>query len=97
MSVKIDRAQVEHIARLSRLSIDEREKETFGSQLSTILAYIEKLNELHTSEVEPTSHVIDLTNVMREDRSRPCLSREDALRNAPDRTDKFYRVPKIIE
>jgi aspartyl-tRNA(Asn)/glutamyl-tRNA(Gln) amidotransferase subunit C len=97
MSVKIDRAQVEHIAGLSRLSLDDAEKESFGSQLSDILAYIEKLNELDTSEVQPTSHVIEITNVMREDRSRPSLSREDALGNAPDTTDRFYRVPKIIE
>jgi aspartyl-tRNA(Asn)/glutamyl-tRNA(Gln) amidotransferase subunit C len=58
---------------------------------------METLNELDTSGIEPTSHVISLRNVMREDSARPSLRREDALRNAPDRTDEFYRVPKIIE
>lgn len=95
--MKIDPAQVEHIARLARLSTTEEEKDVFGSQLSAILSYIEKLNELDTAEVEPTSHVIEITNVMREDSPRPSLDRDDVLRNAPDRTDKFYRVPKIIE
>ncbi|GAB4389748.1 MAG: Asp-tRNA(Asn)/Glu-tRNA(Gln) amidotransferase subunit GatC [Thermodesulfovibrionales bacterium] len=95
--MKIEPSQVQHIARLARLSTTEEERDVFGSQLSAILSYIEKLNELDTSEVEPTSHVIELTNVMRDDSPRPSLDREDVLGNAPDRTDRFYRVPKIIE
>ena len=58
---------------------------------------MEKLNELDTKDVEPTSHVVSLSNVMRDDVQRDSISREDALANAPDHTDKFYRVPKIIE
>lgn len=88
---------VEHIAKLARLSVTEEEKELFGSQLEGILAYMEKLNELDTKNVEPTSHVLSLSNVMRDDSARPSIPREDALMNAPDHTDKFYRVPKIIE
>ncbi len=88
---------VEHIAKLARLSVTEEEKELFGSQLEGILAYMEKLNELDTKNVEPTSHVLSLSNVMRDDIARPSIPREDALMNAPDHTDKFYRVPKIIE
>lgn len=95
--MRIDKTQVEHIARLARLAISEEEKELFGAQLSKILEYIEKLNELDTSQVEPTSHVVALTNVMREDVSAPCLPREEALQNAPDKADGFYRVPRIIE
>jgi aspartyl-tRNA(Asn)/glutamyl-tRNA(Gln) amidotransferase subunit C len=95
--MRIDETQVEHIARLARLAISEEEKELFGSQLSKILEYIEKLNELDTSQVEPTSHVVALTNVMREDVPAPCLPREEALRNAPDPAGGFYRVPRIIE
>lgn len=95
--MRIDRTQVEHIARLARLAISEEEKALFGTQLSTILDYIEKLNELDTAAVEPTAHVIDLTNVMRQDASRPSLPPEEALANAPDRTEQFYRVPRIIE
>jgi aspartyl-tRNA(Asn)/glutamyl-tRNA(Gln) amidotransferase subunit C len=95
--MRIDRKQVEHIAKLSRLSITEEEKDIFGTQLSNILDYIEKLNELDTRDVTPTSHVIELTNVLRDDTPRTSLPLEDALGNAPDRTEKFYRVPKIIE
>ena len=82
---------------LARLSLTEEEKERFGVQLSSILDYMEKLNELDTENIEPTSHVISLSNVMREDVPRDSIPRKDALSNAPDRTDAFYRVPKIIE
>ncbi|MBA3060999.1 MAG: Asp-tRNA(Asn)/Glu-tRNA(Gln) amidotransferase subunit GatC [Nitrospirae bacterium] len=88
---------VEYISKLARLSVSEEEKETFSTQLNSILSYMEKLNELDTKDVEPTSHVVSLSNVMRDDVQRDSISREDALANAPDRTDKFYRVPKIIE
>jgi aspartyl-tRNA(Asn)/glutamyl-tRNA(Gln) amidotransferase subunit C len=92
--VKID---VEHIAHLARLRLSEEEKEKFGAQLSSILTYVEKLGELDTSGVEPTSHVLAIGNVMREDALRPSLPTDDALLNAPGRADDFYRVPKIIE
>lgn len=95
--MSIDIKQVEHIAGLARLWITDEEKETFVSQLSNILEYVEKLNGLDTSGVEPTSHVIELTNVMRDDAPRPSLPPADTLGNAPDRTEEFYRVPKIIE
>lgn len=86
-----------HIARLSRLSLSETETATYGNQLNAIIAYVEQLNNLDTGAVEPTSHVIPLQNVTREDSVRPSLPREEALRNAPDATERFYRVPKIIE
>lgn len=88
---------VEHVAHLARLRLSEEEKEKFGVQLSSILAYVEKLDELDTSGVEPTSHVLTIDNVMREDGLSPSLSADEALLNAPDRADNFYRVPKIIE
>jgi aspartyl-tRNA(Asn)/glutamyl-tRNA(Gln) amidotransferase subunit C len=88
---------IEHLSRLARLSLSEDEKELYGVQIEGILEYVEKLNELDTADVEPTSHVISLSNVLREDAGMPSLSREDALMNAPDKTGKFYRVPKIIE
>ena len=88
---------VEHIAKLARLSVSEEEKELFGPQLNGILSYMEKLNELDTKDVEPTSHVLSLSNVMRDDMPGNSIPREEALMNAPDHTDKFYRVPKIIE
>jgi aspartyl-tRNA(Asn)/glutamyl-tRNA(Gln) amidotransferase subunit C len=89
--------EVERIAKLARLSITSEEKQIFGSQLGKTLDYIEKLNELDTSEIEPTSHVLELINVTREDALKKSLHVEDVLRNAPDRSDNFYRVPKIIE
>jgi len=88
---------VEHIAYLCRLSLSGLERERFSQQLGSILAYVEKLNELDTTGIEPTSHVLDMKNVMREDRPRPSLPSDDALMNAPDRSGNFYRVPKIIE
>lgn len=95
--MKITKEEIEHIALLARLSLSEEEKELFGSQLSNVLDYMEKLNELDTKDTEPTSHVLSLSNVMRNDTLRPSILKDDALTNAPDHTDKFYRVPKIIE
>ena len=93
----ISREQVEHVARLARLELTEAEKESYTIQLGRILEHIGKLRELDTSGVEPTSHVIPLTNVLREDEVRPGLSREEALANAPDAVDGFFRVPRITE
>jgi aspartyl-tRNA(Asn)/glutamyl-tRNA(Gln) amidotransferase subunit C len=82
---------------LARLYLTEEEKELFGSQLGSILDYMEKLNELDTRDTEPTSHVLPISNVMRSDIPGHSISKEDALRNAPGHTEKFYKVPKIIE
>jgi aspartyl-tRNA(Asn)/glutamyl-tRNA(Gln) amidotransferase subunit C len=88
---------IDHIANLARLSLSDGERELFGNQLESILSYMDTLNELDTKDIEPTSHVLAIRNVTREDVHTPCLDREDALFNAPDKTEKFYRVPKIIE
>ncbi|MGH7334273.1 MAG: Asp-tRNA(Asn)/Glu-tRNA(Gln) amidotransferase subunit GatC [Candidatus Rokuibacteriota bacterium] len=93
----ISRADVEHVARLARLSLDEVELERMRAQLSTILQYIDKLRALDTDAVEPTAHAVPLVNVMREDEVEPCFPREDMLANAPDRAGEFFRVPRIIE
>lgn len=95
--MKITGEDVRHIARLSRLSLSDKEIETFSRQLSSIIEYVEQLNSLDTGNIEPTSHVIPLNNVMRDDLHAASLPVEDALKNAPDSTEKFYRVPKIIE
>lgn len=95
--MKISREEIEHIASLARLYLSHEEKDLFGYQLSRILDYMEKLNELDTRDVEPTSHVLPLCNVMRDDILKPSIPRKVALANAPDHTDKFYRVPKIID
>ena len=91
---KID---IEHVARLARLDLSEAEKERIRSQLDAILTYIDKLRQLKTEGVEPTSHAIPMVNVMREDEAKPSLSPDDALANAPDRETPYFRVPRIIE
>jgi aspartyl-tRNA(Asn)/glutamyl-tRNA(Gln) amidotransferase subunit C len=94
---KITRAEVEHVARLARLELTEDEKERMTAQLDAILGYMDKLNALDTSQVEPTTTVIPMVSVMRRDVVRPSLDREEALANAPDRADAFFRVPRIFE
>jgi aspartyl-tRNA(Asn)/glutamyl-tRNA(Gln) amidotransferase subunit C len=88
---------VEHIAQLARLNFSDAEKEMFTRDLNEILAYMEKLNELDTSAVEPLSRTIELFNVFRDDVTIPPLDRDEALRNAPDKTDEFFKVPKVID
>ncbi len=89
----IDREQVLHVARLARLRLSDEEVETMSGELSTILEAIEQIGELDLEGVAPTSHVVDLENVLRPDEPRPCLPRERALANAPDATDDGFRVP----
>ncbi|MGB2868917.1 MAG: Asp-tRNA(Asn)/Glu-tRNA(Gln) amidotransferase subunit GatC [Bacteroidota bacterium] len=87
---------VEHIAKLAKLEFTESEKEKFTHQLNDILRHIETLNKLDTSNVEPLSHVIELGNVFRADETKPGIPTEEALRNAPAKTDRFFKVPKVI-
>jgi len=87
---------VEHIAQLAKLEFNEDEKARFTEQFNEILAFMEKLNELDTSKVEPLSHVIELQNVFRKDETRSSVPTEEALKNAPAKTDKFFKVPKVI-
>jgi aspartyl-tRNA(Asn)/glutamyl-tRNA(Gln) amidotransferase subunit C len=93
----ISRDDVEHVARLARLALTDAEREKLREQLDGILAYIDTLRALDTSATEPTSHAVPLVNVMRDDENRPCLSQDAALANAPERSDEFFRVPKILE
>ncbi len=88
---------VDHVARLARLHLDDAEKARMGEQLAKILTYIDTLRGLDTEGVEPTTHAVPVTNVMREDDPRPCLPPEAMLANAPDRVDDFFQVPRIIE
>lgn len=86
-----------HIVMLARLELTEEEKKLFSKQIESIIEYIDKLNELDTTNIEPTAHVLPMKNVFRDDNLKPSLTKDEALRNAPDRTHDFYRVPKIIE
>jgi aspartyl-tRNA(Asn)/glutamyl-tRNA(Gln) amidotransferase subunit C len=87
---------VEHIAELARLKFNEKELENFTHQLNEILTYVEKLNELDTENVEPLSHPVENSNVFREDVIEPSVSTEEALKNAPDKNDLYFKVPKVI-
>jgi aspartyl-tRNA(Asn)/glutamyl-tRNA(Gln) amidotransferase subunit C len=89
----IDRDQVLHVAKLARLRLTDEEADGMAGELSKILEHVETMNELDLEGVEPTSHVVDLTNVLREDVPRPCLPRERALAGAPDVADGGFRVP----
>jgi len=93
----ITRREVEHVAYLSRLRLSEEEIETYAGQLSAILEYVAKLNELDTSGVEPMLHGIEGSQRMRPDEVTGSLGREDALANAPEASDGCFRVPRIIE
>lgn len=95
MSITIQ--DVEHVARLARLELTEAEKEQFTGQLNAILKYAEKLNELDTDGVEPTSHVLPISNVMREDVRKESLPLDKVLLNAPDEEDGQIKVPAVLE
>jgi len=94
---RISLKDVEHVARLARLELSAAEKERMRKELDGILSYIDKLRALDTSGVEPTSHAVPLTNVMRDDTEVASLPQDKMLANAPDRHGEMFRVPKIIE
>jgi len=87
---------VRHIARLANLQFTEEEMQVFSRQLSSILVYIDKLNELDTEAIEPTSHVTEMGRAFREDRVVPSISVSQALINAPDSREGHFTVPKVI-
>jgi aspartyl-tRNA(Asn)/glutamyl-tRNA(Gln) amidotransferase subunit C len=89
----IERDQVLHVARLARLRLTEEEIERMTRELSTILDHIDKIGELDLDDVEPTSHVVEIENVLREDVPRPSIPRERALEGAPDAAADGFRVP----
>jgi aspartyl-tRNA(Asn)/glutamyl-tRNA(Gln) amidotransferase subunit C len=89
----IERDQVLHVARLARLRLSEDEVERMAREMSKILEHVEKMNELDLEGVEPTSHVVELQNVLRDDVPRDSLPREQALAPAPDAAEGGFRVP----
>jgi aspartyl-tRNA(Asn)/glutamyl-tRNA(Gln) amidotransferase subunit C len=89
----IDREQVLHVARLARLRLSDDEVERMSSELSGILEHVERISELDLEDVEPTSHVIELENVLRPDEPRPSWPREKVLEPAPDPAGESFRVP----
>ena len=89
----IEREQVLHVARLSRLRLEDSEVEAMRADLSSILDHVDRLSEIEIDGVEPTSHVVPLENVLRDDEPRPSLDREISLAEAPDPSDGAFRVP----
>ncbi len=91
------RDQVRKVALLSRLEFSDTEADAFAEQLSRILTHVDKLSELNTEGVEPTSHSLPLNNVMRRDVATPCLTNDQALANAPEAEAQCFKVPPIIQ
>ncbi len=94
--MSVTEKDVAYIAELARLSFTDAEKKKMTSELNTILHYVEKLNEVDTEDVEPLSSIHDQVNVLREDIRKDSLPNDIALMNAPDKLDRFFRVPKVI-
>lgn len=97
MSQSLDQATVEHVARLARLRLGGDQLEMFRRQLSSILSYMEQLNEPDTADVPPTAHPLPLSNVFREDEIRASWEPQEAMRNAPSHQDDFFKVPKVLD
>lgn len=94
--MKVTKELVLHIAELAHLKLRDDEIEKFQKELNQILEYVEKLNEIDTSKVEPLSHPLPVINVFREDYVKKSLKSEEALKNSPDATEEFFKVPKVI-
>ena len=94
--MKITTEEVKHVATLARLRLTEKEIDVMTGQLDEILSYVDKLGELDTSNVAPTTHAISIVNAFREDEVKPSLPHEDALRNGPLRNSDSFIVPRII-
>ncbi len=88
---------VQYVAHLARIALTPAEQEKFAAQLTHVLGYIEKLNKLDVSNIEPTAHAVPMVNVARPDEVRHSLSNEEALRNAPSKANGLFLVPKIVE
>jgi aspartyl-tRNA(Asn)/glutamyl-tRNA(Gln) amidotransferase subunit C len=94
---RINKSQVEKIAKLSRLKLTTQEVEEFTGQLSAIIDYVEKMNELDTAGVEPLAHCLPIHNVFRSDKPKESLGTEKVLSNAPQTDGDFFKVPKILD
>lgn len=87
---------VEYVAGLAKLELSEKEKKKFQKELDNIIKYIDQLKEVNTEGIPPTSHVIPMENVLREDEVLKSLSQDEALANAPEKEDGYFKVPKVI-
>lgn len=94
MSITIE--EVKHVAALAKLSFNDEELAKIAKELDAIVGYVEQLKELNVDKVPPTSHVLDLHNVFRDDQAEPWLTTEEALKNAPAQKMGYFSVPKVI-
>ncbi len=97
MTQSLDEAAVRHVAHLARLELTGAEVTRFAEQLSAILEYMAQLNQVDTTDVQPTAHTHPVANVFREDAIRNSWRPTEALHNAPERQDGFFRVPKVLD
>lgn len=95
--MSVSEKDVRYVANLARLQLSEEEVQSLAGDMNKILGYMELLNEIDTSDVEPLEHVIELESRLRKDEAKAPLSHEDALKNAPDADSDYFRVPKVIE
>ena len=95
--MKIDRAMLDKIAHLARLEIDEKDASKMMEDMTKMVSFVEKLNEVNTDGVEPLTTMSHEINSLREDEVKDQLSKEDVLKNAPKKDDHFFRVPKVLE
>ncbi|OGF52557.1 MAG: asparaginyl/glutamyl-tRNA amidotransferase subunit C [Candidatus Firestonebacteria bacterium GWA2_43_8] len=93
----ISKKDVLHVAKLAHLKFEEKELESFAAQLEGMIEFVDKLKEVNTEGIEPTSSVIPLTNVFREDEVKPSFTQEKALSNAPEKELGHYKIPKMME
>ena len=95
--MQVNDALIENLAKLSRLSFDEKEKQVIKKDLEQMIGFVDKLKELDTTGVEPLLHMSDSVNVLRDDEIKNSVSREEALKYAPETDGTFFRVPKVIK
>ena len=95
--MKITETDIQHVANLSRLKIRPDESARILAQLNDILTYIENLNSIDTSNIEPTTYALPMQNVFRADKVKPSLDRELALSNAPLKDEGYFKVPRVLE
>jgi aspartyl-tRNA(Asn)/glutamyl-tRNA(Gln) amidotransferase subunit C len=93
----ITRQEVAHLARLSRLALDDDELDHLAGQLDVIIGAVARVSEVAADDIPPTSHAVPMTNVFRADVLQPCLSQQDALSGAPEAEDGRFRVPRILD
>lgn len=95
--MSVSEKDVQYVANLARLQLSENEAKGLAKDMNKILGYMDLLNELDTTNVEPLDHVIEMESRLRADEAKPTISHDDALKNAPDADSDYFRVPKVIE